>query len=74
MYEQVLGENYKFIDPNLRQIVEEPTRIGSDGILDPIITDLSKFYHVPECLKPLNANCQCHGKPSDHKIILLKQI
>ena len=62
------------LDPKLRQVVEEPTRIVSDGILDPIITDLTKYYNVPECLKPLNADCICHRKPSDHKMILLKPL
>ena len=62
------------LDPNLKQMVEEPTRIGSDKILDPIITDLCKYYSIPECLKPLNSDCICHGKPSDHKMVIMKPI
>ena len=63
-----------YLDPNLRQVVEEPTRINSDRILDPIITNLCKFYSIPECMVQLNANCECQGKPSDHRMILMRPI
>ena len=63
-----------YLDPNLRQLVEEPTRIGSKEILDPINTDLAKYYHIPRVLSPLNPDCDCHGRPSDHKMILINPI
>ena len=62
------------LDPNIKQMVEEPTRVGSDKILDPIITNLCKYYSIPECLQPLNPDCSCLGKPSDHKMIIMKPI
>ena len=63
-----------FVDPNFRQVVESPTRIGSDDILDPIITNLAKFYNVPECLRPLESDVDVNGKPSDHLMIVMNPI
>ena len=43
-------------------------------MLDPIITTLSRYYQVPQCLDPLDADPQSKGKKSDHLIVLAKPI
>ena len=62
------------LNPNFRQIVQNWTRLNPPAILDPIITTLSSFYQVPECLDPLDNDPDKDGKPSDHKIVLVKPI
>ena len=42
------------LSPNLKQMVNSPTRQNPDQILDPIITNLSKYYQTPVCLPPLD--------------------
>jgi hypothetical protein len=36
------------LSPNLKQVVQDPTRLNPPKILDPIITTLSSFYQKPE--------------------------
>ena len=43
-------------------------------ILDPIITSLSNFYQVPQCLPPLDPDPDSNGKPSDHKMVVMTPI
>ena len=43
------------------------------AILDPIVTTLSWYYQVPECLDPLDADPE-RGKKSAHKIVIAKPI
>ena len=59
------------LSPNLKQCVTEPTHNLS--ILDPIITDLHPFYHIPEVLAPLEADTEA-GEASDHKMVLMKPL
>jgi hypothetical protein len=54
------------LSPNLKQLVSTPTRLDPDRILDPIITDLSKYYQNPICLPPLDNDPDKDGVPSDH--------
>ena len=42
--------------------------------MDKIITTLSKFYHPPYSLSPLDNDVEGNGKPSDHLIIVMKPI
>ena len=62
------------LSPSLKSVVTRPTRLNPDKILDNIITDLSKFYQIPECLPPLDADENSGGKPSDHKIVVMEPI
>ena len=62
------------MSPSLKSVVTNPTRLNPDKILDNIITDLSKFYQIPECLPPLDADENSGGKPSDHKIVIMQPI
>ena len=58
------------LNANLKQLVMNPTRMNPPRILDPIITSLSDFYQMPECLPPLDCDPDSGGKPSDHKMVL----
>ena len=62
------------MSPSLKSVVTNPTRLNPDKILDNIITDLSKFYQIPKCLPPLDADENSGGKPSDHKIVIMQPI
>ena len=44
------------------------------ALLDPILTTLSKYYQVPECLEPLDADPDKDGKKSDHRIVVARAI
>ena len=56
------------LDPKMKQIVQTPTRLNPDAILDPIITTLSNFYQIPVCVAPLGAD---DGETqSDHLTVL----
>ena len=57
------------LSPNFKQCVTEPTHNLS--ILDPVITDLHPFYHIPEVKAPLEADNEA-GEASDHKMVLMK--
>ena len=47
---------------------------GEERLLDPVITNLSCYYQTPEYLDPLCPDSQMTGKPSDHRIILVRPI
>ena len=44
------------------------------ALLDPILTTLSNFYQVPECLDPLDADPEKNGSKSDHRIVIARAI
>ena len=66
------------LSPNLVQIVRKPTRIdpvtGVEALLDPVITSLASYYQTPQCLPPLDPDPHTNGKPSDHRIVVVKPI
>ena len=62
------------LSPNLKSVVLTPTRLNPDKILDNIITDMSKWYQIPECLPALDADPGSGGKPSDHLIVVMKPV
>ena len=62
------------LNKNLKQMVQDPTRLNPPRILDPIITTLSNYYQLPECLPPLDADPYSNGKPSDHKMVVMKPV
>ena len=66
------------LTPHLTQIVNKPTRkdpvTGVEKILDPIITTLASYYQKPQCLPPLDADPECNGKPSDHRIVIARPV
>ena len=62
------------LSSSLKSVVTKPTRLNPDRILDNIITDLSKWYQIPECLPPLGADPGSGGKPSDHQIVIMEPI
>ena len=67
-------ESILSLSPNFRQIVQDWTRLNPPAILYPVLTTLSNFYQVPECLDPLDNDPDKNGKPSDHKIVLVKPV
>ena len=62
------------LSPNMKSMVDKPTRLNPDKILDNIITDMSKWYQIPECLPPLDADVGTGGKPSDHLTVVMTPI
>ena len=62
------------LNSNLKQVVQNPTRLNPPRILDPIITTLSSFYQVPVCLDPLDPDPDMNGKPSDHLMVVMTHI
>ena len=66
------------LSPNLVQIVDKPTRLDPvtfvEKFLDPVITTLSSYYQKPQVLPPLDSDPEKNGKPSDHRIVLIKTI
>ena len=66
------------LSSNLSQIVKTPTRIDPvnfvENMLDPVITTLASYYQKPQCLPPLDPDPDTNGKPSDHRIVLVRPI
>ena len=62
------------MNSNFTQVVQDPTRLNPPRILDPIITTLTGFYQVPQCLPPLDVDPFKNGKPSDHKMVGMEPI
>ena len=62
------------LSPRFHQIVKDWTRMDPPAILDPILTTLSNYYQVPECLEPLEADPDMDGKKSDHRIVVARAI
>ena len=62
------------LSPELKQVVQVPTRKNPDAILDTIITTLSDFYLPPCTLPPLQNDEAMAGAPSDHLIVYMKPI
>ena len=61
--------------PDMRSVVEEPTRLGPPpAMLDPIITTLGSYYQRPVCYPPLEADEGSGGKPADHLIVKMEPI
>lgn len=48
------------------------TRMIPPRVLDPIITTLSNYYQLPQCLSPLEADHDSNGKPSDHMMVVME--
>ena len=59
---------------NMRQLVNNVTRLDPPAMLDPIISTLGNFYQQPVCLPPLDPDPDSNGKPSDHLIVVMKPI
>ena len=66
------------LSPNLSQIVTNPTRrdpvTGVEKMLDPVIMTLETYYQTPQCLAPLDPDPDSNGKPSDHRIVVVRPI
>ena len=62
------------LNSNMKQMVTNFTRLNPPRILDPIITDLGKYYQKPLVLPPLDNDPDKSGKPSDHKIVKMSPI
>ena len=54
------------LSPQMKQVVDSPTRLKPPRLLDPIMTTLSKFYQTPECQRALDADPGSGGAASDH--------
>ena len=58
------------LSPGFKQVVTEPTRILSQKVLDPVITDLYSYYQTAKIEDPLESDHD-NGSPSDHMMVLL---
>ena len=61
------------LNSKMCQAVQSPTRLNPPRILDPIITTLSDFYQMPDCLSPLEAD-ENKGVASDHLMVVMKPL
>ena len=62
------------LSPDLKQMVEVPTRRNPDAILDLIITNIAALYQSPYTLLPLENDDDIAGKPSDHLSVVMKPL
>ena len=62
------------LSPRFQQIVKDWTRLNPPALLDPIMTTMSGYYRVPECLEPLDADPDKVGKKLDHRIVIARAI
>ena len=62
------------LSSNMRQVVQNHTRLNPPRLLDTIITTLAKYYQVPQVLPPLDPDPGCNGKPSDHLMVVFTPI
>ena len=62
------------LNKQMKQVVQNPTRLDPPRIIDPIITTLSAYYQLPKCLAPLESDPDKNGKPSDHLMVLMEPI
>ena len=61
------------LSPDLKQIVNVPTRLDPDAILDVVITNVPALYQEPYTLSPLDSD-NGSGQSSDHLIVVTKPI
>ena len=57
------------LSSNLKQVVEQPTRLSPPALLDPIITDLHAYYQSPVCEDPIECDFDKNGENSDHLMV-----
>ena len=62
------------LSSDLKQVVNVPTRLNPDRILDPIMTSLSRYYKVPVTKPPLEVDSDKKGVASDHLIVLMEPV
>ena len=62
------------LSSKLKQCVQQPTRLNPPRMIDPIITTLSDYYQLPQCMPPLDADHDLDGKPSDHLMVVMSPV
>ena len=62
------------LSPSLKQVVQVPTRLNPDVILDPVITTMWKLFLPPITKPPIESDQDKQGKPSDHLVVLMYPI
>ena len=62
------------LNKNMKQVVQDPTRLNPPRILDPIITTLAPYYQLPRCLPPLESDSNSNGRASDHLMVVMEPI
>ena len=67
-------ESVLSLSPEMKQMVTSPTRLTPPEMLDPIITTLARWYQVPVCLAPVEADTGTGGKTSDHLALAMRPV
>ena len=62
------------LSPDLRQVVDVPTRLNPEGTLDPIITSLASYYKAPVTKPPIQSDINSRGVDSDHLVVLFEPV
>ena len=62
------------LNPRMQQMVQGITRLDPPRMLDPILTTLGSHYQSPEILRPLDADPDSDGRPSDHLIPVMRPV
>ena len=64
-------DNILSLNPDFKQLVDQPTRENPAQILDIIVTDLGKYYQIPTVEPPLEVDDDKVGSPSDHLMVVM---
>ena len=64
-------DNLLNLCPDFKQLVDRPTRLIPPRILDVIVTNMSRYYHIPTVEDPLEPDSDMSGAPSDHLMVVL---
>ena len=58
----------------MEQCVQQTTRLNPPRMIDPIITTLSDYYQLPQCLPPLDSDPELDGKLSDLLMVVMSPV
>ena len=62
------------LSPELKQCVDQPTRLTPPAIIDVVITDLHPWYQRPVCEAALDVDEDAVGAPSDHLMVVMQPV
>ena len=62
------------LSPELKQCVDQPTRLTPPAVIDVVITDLHPWYQRPVCEAALDVDEDAVGAPSDHLMVVMQPV
>ena len=64
-------DNILTLNPDFKQLVDQPTRDNPAQILDIIVSNLGQYYQIPTVEPPLEVDDDKVGSPSDHLMVVM---